>query len=207
MSVFYVMVAVLVIGIIILTNAIVKKRRRYLNIQRRLAAGARGEDRVQEKIMAIMPKDALLFRNLYLPTTSGTTEIDLLLITRKKIFIFEVKNYRGRITGSYRKHDWKQYHHVYGCRYFYNPVWQNEGHIRAFLNLFPEISPAKVCSYVVFTGNCELAHIHVRRRIARVITDAALEKRFRRDSFFARRFLSYGELMTLKDALTPYSRS
>ena len=69
-------------------------------------------------------------RNLYLPRRGGkTAELDLVLISKKAMFVFECKNYDGQIYGDGRRRTWAQYLH--GRRYhFYNPLWQNRNHAR-----------------------------------------------------------------------------
>ena len=78
-------------------------------------------------------------RNLYVPSGRGhTTEIDLLYITQKGIYVVESKNYSGYIFGSESQKTWTgtlytgkdcfgrskvEKHH------FYNPIWQNQAHI------------------------------------------------------------------------------
>lgn len=48
-----------------------------------------------------------ILRNIYVPTPNGnTTEIDVLYITRKGIFVFENKNYAGYIFGNEKNKNW-----------------------------------------------------------------------------------------------------
>lgn len=82
-----------------------------------------------------------IFRNVYIPTPSGTTEIDLLVVSRKGILVFECKDYHGNIYGDGDHPRWIQY-----CgrqkNYFLSPVVQNRTHLKhlsAFLKDFPGI--------------------------------------------------------------------
>ena len=76
-----------------------------------------------------IPENQIL-RNVYIPTKPGkTSEIDLLVISKKAIFVFEVKNYGGNIYGDRDREKWIQY---VGRQkhFFYNPFLQNETHVK-----------------------------------------------------------------------------
>lgn len=71
-----------------------------------------------------------IFRNVYIPRDSNrTAEIDLLVVSKKGIFVFECKNYGGNIYGDARRKRWIQY---LGRKksYFYNPLFQNKNHAK-----------------------------------------------------------------------------
>ncbi len=90
--------------------------------------------------------------NVYLNTCSGTlTEIDLILITHKGLFVFESKNYSGKIYGSDHKLYWDVYYRRKKYQ-IYNPVLQNRTHVNALLYKFPMLRAEDVYSFVVF-GN------------------------------------------------------
>lgn len=71
-----------------------------------------------------------IFRNLYVPTRNGkTSEIDLIVISKKGLLVFECKNYGGNIYGDARRTNWIQY---IGNQknYFYSPLLQNKNHVK-----------------------------------------------------------------------------
>lgn len=72
-----------------------------------------------------------IFRNVYIPVKDSdkTTEIDLLVLSKKGILVFECKNYSGVIYGDGKRKQWVQY---LGRKkyYFRSPVEQNEYHAR-----------------------------------------------------------------------------
>ena len=48
-----------------------------------------------------------ILKNIYIPKDDGTTtEVDLLFITQKGIFVIESKNYIGYIFGSEKQYKW-----------------------------------------------------------------------------------------------------
>lgn len=71
-----------------------------------------------------------ILRNVYIPTPDGrTSEIDLLVVSKKGLLVFECKNYAGNIYGDAKRKKWIQY---LGKQknYFYNPFMQNRTHVK-----------------------------------------------------------------------------
>ena len=76
-----------------------------------------------------VPENQIL-RNVYIPTSDGkSSEIDLLVVSKKGLLVFECKNYGGNIYGDAKRPKWIQY---LGRKksYFYNPLMQNRTHVR-----------------------------------------------------------------------------
>lgn len=94
-------------------------------------AGSAGERIIYNTlIQKFKIPEGQIFRNVYVPTRDGkTSEIDLLVVSKKGIFVFEVKNYGGNIYGDAKLSRWIQY---IGREknYFYNPLLQNKNHAR-----------------------------------------------------------------------------
>lgn len=100
--------------------------------------------------------------NVYIPTQNGTTEIDLLMICRRGIFVFESKNYSGWIFGKESQQKWTQtLPHGRGSykEHFYNPVLQNKGHLQALQNYIGAEVP--LWSIIVFSERCTLKNVQV----------------------------------------------
>lgn len=100
--------------------------------------------------------------NLYIPKENGeTTEIDVLMISRKGLFVFESKNYSGWIFGSETQKNWCQTLPAGRGRshkeYFYNPIMQNCSHIKHLKAVLGEHIP--MCSIIVFSERCTLKSI------------------------------------------------
>lgn len=97
------------------------------------ASGKRGEENLLADVKRFTRfRHVRILTNLYLRESEGrSTEIDLLLLDRDGVFIFESKNYNGMIFGDEQNRNWL---HVLrnGDRFqFYNPIWQNSGHVTA----------------------------------------------------------------------------
>ena len=123
--------------------------------------GLRGEYSIYKKLKNLEDTGAKFLFNLYIPTYKNkTTEIDIIMICNCGVFVFESKNYSGWIFGS-RKF-WTQSLHVgYGItqkEHFYNPIWQNETHIKYLKKIIGEEYP--IHSIVVFSSRCELKNIN-----------------------------------------------
>ena len=77
-------------------------------------------------------------RNIYVPYNGKISEIDVLLIHEKGIFVFESKNYSGWIFGGLENPQWIQCSPNKQKSRFYNTILQNKTHIKAlsqFLNI------------------------------------------------------------------------
>lgn len=100
--------------------------------------------------------DGLMLRNVYIPSENGeTTETDLIYITKKGLFIIESKNYSGWIFGRERDRYWTQSLPDGTKKRFFNPVWQNRGHIR-WLRAFLHDDVLPCFSLIVFSERCTL---------------------------------------------------
>jgi len=111
-----------------------------------------------------------LLANLYLPKPDGsTTEIDLLMISQTGIYVFESKNYSGWIFGDERHKNWTQTLKGNKKNQFYNPIWQNNGHINALMTVLGMQEGNLFKSIIVFSERCELKKINVASPNVRVI--------------------------------------
>lgn len=109
-----------------------------------------GEQALSDTIKKM--KGVIFVPSLLLPAGSGTTEIDGVMISRYGVFVFEVKNRDGRFVGSAEAQEWIQY---LGTKQhtIYNPLRQNDGHVRAVeAALKGIVNPMNIYSIVVFSG-------------------------------------------------------
>ena len=77
-----------------------------------------------------LPKDSYIILNdIMIKSSTGTHQIDHIVISKFGIFVIETKNYYGLIIGDEYKSKWIQYigKNKY---YFNNPIHQNYGHIK-----------------------------------------------------------------------------
>lgn len=100
-----------------------------------------------------------VLKNLYIPIGYGkTTEIDVVMIHRKGIFVFESKNYSGWIFGSRNDRYWTQSLKGGQKNRFYNPILQNQTHINALSRIL-KINSDKFISMIIFSERCTLKKV------------------------------------------------
>jgi hypothetical protein len=130
--------------------------------------GRAGENRIESSLgwLSFWGFKGLCLRNVYVPRSDGSTsEIDLIYVTQKGLFVIESKNYIGYIFGNERNQNWVSTVYAgktwYGRKkidknHFYNPIWQNKSHITALRNYCGNI---KTFSIIAFGNNCELKDV------------------------------------------------
>ena len=102
------------------------------------------------KIYADCFTNMLVLHDVLIDGAAGrTSQIDLILIDPKGVYVVEVKSFEGAVIyGDCAKHDWYCYRG--GKRFdFYNPKMQNEGHIRYLKKLLHEFGNVPYYSIVV----------------------------------------------------------
>lgn len=123
--------------------------------------GNKGEFILYKKLIKIFDKE-YVFTNLYFDNVNtDKTEVDVMAISNKKVYIFEMKNYRGHVYGSENDVYWTQVFNRFSKYKFYNPLRQNYAHTKAiekYLNLeIDDIVPV-----VIFSNNSKLRKINVK---------------------------------------------
>lgn len=120
------------------------------------------------KYVQLFGRKGRILRNIYVPKDNGeTSEIDLLYITQKGIFVFESKNYSGWIFGdekSQKDNDVKPNKEKHS---FYNPIKQNQTHIKWLRSYIGEEIP--LFSIIVFSERCELKKVTITSQDIKVI--------------------------------------
>lgn len=144
--------------------------------------GSRCEEETYEALRHFEKKGYKFLFSTYLPKADGsTTEVDAIVIGPAGIVVIENKDYSGEVIGlEYDKH-WSQ-ERPYACqrneqeRWFYNPIMQNAGHIRAIKRLVGENTP--IYSMVVFSDRCQLKVPNLYQQDVRVTQVRKAEKAF-----------------------------
>ena len=103
------------------------------------------------KLVRLFGRKGKTLRNVYIPKDNGeTSEIDVVYITQKGIFVFESKNYSGWIFGDEKGTYWTAMLANRQKNRFYNPVKQNK-------------------TIIVFSERCELKKIEMDSTDVKVI--------------------------------------
>lgn len=121
------------------------------------------------KFVRLLGRKGKILRNVYLPKNDGgTSEVDVIYITQKGIFIFESKNYSGWIFGNEKNKNWTTVLPNKQKIHFYNPIMQNKTHLKWMKHFIDEDIP--LFSVVVFSERCELKEITVYSEDIKVIS-------------------------------------
>ncbi len=120
--------------------------------------GSIGEFHLYAQIIKASISDLLFIFNRKIPKSDGLyTEIDLILIHPKGIFVLENKDYTRQIYGNANQHDLTIIDNNGHKKTIYNPIRQNERHVSVLAeylkinNLFIDYNQTPIHSIVVFT--------------------------------------------------------
>ncbi|WP_418971929.1 NERD domain-containing protein [Allofournierella sp.] len=102
--------------------------------------------------------ELVVLKNIYIPIQGKTTEIDVVMIHEKGIFVFESKNYSGWIFGNTEQLNWTQCLQNGEKNKFYNPIRQNRTHIKALAE-YLGMPISEFVSYIVFSERCTLKKV------------------------------------------------
>ena len=134
--------------------------------------GSWGEYLTYHKLRSLEKCGGKFLFNAYIPREGGgTTEIDLMLICRDGVFVFESKNYSGWIFGSESRKTW--YVTLPAGRKksrketFYNPIFQNRSHIENLRKIIGD--RVSIFSVIVFSERCNLKKLDITQGDAVVI--------------------------------------
>lgn len=126
-------------------------------------AGASGEYQLYKTLKSYEAAGARFLFNCYLPASNGkTSEIDVIMIYRSGIYVFESKNYGGWIFGSESNQMWTQtLRSRLGVQKerFYNPIKQNRTHIKWIERQIGSMYP--IHNIVVFSNRCEFMDLTI----------------------------------------------
>ena len=116
--------------------------------------GFMGEFWVKQELKKL-PKDKYIILNdIMIKSSKGTHQIDHIIISKYGIFVVEMKNYYGLITGEEHQNKWTQ-HLGKNKYYFNNPIHQNYGHIKALEELL-NLREDKFISIICISNQAKL---------------------------------------------------
>ncbi len=114
-----------------------------------------GEHWVKKELKKLPCEKYRILNDIMIRTSTGTCQIDHLVISPYGIFVIEAKQYHGYITGD--KYDKKWIRHLGRKNMFYeNPIRQNYGHVKSICELL-NLDESKVFNIVCIpSGNVKL---------------------------------------------------
>ncbi|MCA1055278.1 NERD domain-containing protein [Rossellomorea aquimaris] len=143
-----IIVITMIVGVVLLSTPSVK--------------GKIGEGEVKYYLRKLNNSDKYrIFHDILLPSSSGgTTQIDHIVISQAGIFVIETKNYKGWIFGNEQSMQWTQV--IYKRKQkFYNPFYQNHGHIKAIERIIGEQIKVPYYNVVVFGSRAVIKRVSV----------------------------------------------
>lgn len=134
--------------------------------------GLLGEYAIYKKLKHLEKEGTKFLFNVYLPKEDEeTTEIDVLMISKNGIYVFESKNYSGWIFGNEKQKYWTQtLPRGRGSSLktkFLNPIIQNKGHIKYLKNVVGV--DIDVRSIIVFSERCTFKDLTLKSEDIKVI--------------------------------------
>ncbi len=180
-----VLIPILIVVLINYTESKKFKKESYYNITKksyfstRYNTGRYGEYLIYKYLQNFEYDGAKFLFNIYVPKRNEeTTEIDVLMISRKGLFVFESKNYSGWIFGSENQKYWYQTLPKGRRRShkesFYNPIFQNSTHVKYLKSLIETTIP--IFSVIVFSDRCTLKNINLQKSDVYVVNRYNINK-------------------------------
>ncbi|NLJ18314.1 nuclease-related domain-containing protein [Globicatella sulfidifaciens] len=146
-----------------------------------------------------------LMTNLYTPKEDGsTTEVDLIMISETGIYVFESKNYSGWIFGDENQKNWTQTLQNKQKNKFFNPIWQNNGHISALKSAVGIDDENLYKSYIIFSERCTLKKVNVTSKNIKVIKRNSFLKHIKRDLLESEKILNIEQIDGIYEKLGKY---
>ena len=163
--------------------------------------GQRGENLIADILYDTVTGEFALFQNVYVPNEGKTSEIDLVMVHEKGVFVFESKNYGGWIYGSIEDLNWTQ---MFPDRksLFYNPVRQNQNHIKA-LSQYLQMPERCFYSYIVFSDRCLLRKVPDNTSSMIITQSVELDEHLKRMISALPPLYSAEEVRRIADRLVP----
>lgn len=171
--------------------------------------GRHGEYLAYKRLQHFEETGGKFLFNVYIPKGNNeTTEIDMLLICSKGLFVFESKNYSGWIFGNERNNNWTQTLPIGRGRShkerFYNPIMQNATHIKHLRRIISGNIPIR--SIIVFSDECTLKDITIINSDVRVVNCYEVASAVAQICSQETDFLTHTEIDDLYSKLYPYTQ-
>lgn len=191
------------------TNSTYYKVTGYSYLSVRWDLGRYGEYLTYRNLRPYEAEGAKFIFNCYLPRDNGdTTEVDVLMIYKSGLYVFESKNYSGWIFGNEKSKTWTQTL-PQGRRshkeHFLNPIMQNKLHIKWLRSLLQD-ETIPIHSVIVFSERCTLKKVDIFSSNAVVIKRNILCKTVGEIDAKATVTLEIDKVMGLYEKLYPYSQ-
>jgi predicted RNA-binding Zn-ribbon protein involved in translation (DUF1610 family) len=117
--------------------------------------GVIGEKTVSSVLYFLDNSKYKVVNNVVLKIGDKTSQIDHIVISDFGMFVIETKNYKGWIVGNEKSEHWTQVIYSYKSK-FYNPIRQNEGHIKTLRRCLNDYPDLEYVSIIVFSSTANI---------------------------------------------------
>ncbi|MEG1447929.1 MAG: nuclease-related domain-containing protein [Oscillospiraceae bacterium] len=167
----YIVIVTIIIGLIIILFSNVNVIKFYLSdYHKETKRGYRktmnhlgnfGEYLIFQRLCKVKGYKKIL-SNVYIKKRSGDyTEVDVIMVHTSGIYVIESKNYKGHISGYKTAKNWTQSLGRNTKNQFYNPLQQNEAHMRGIKYCLDLPDMSLLHSVIVFSNNSDLSEVHI----------------------------------------------
>lgn len=130
----------------------------FIKLKMPMWKGKYSEKLVYKKMLQL-PDEYIIFNDLLFESNGRSTQIDHVVVSPYGVFVIETKGYKGWILGGEKSEYWTQV--IYKSkRLFYNPIKQNDGHVRFLRYLLKCSVDIPFFPIVVFNNSANLK-VHV----------------------------------------------
>ncbi len=114
--------------------------------------------------LRFLPIKKQLYVNIPIKSDKGTSKVNILMVTLKGIFLFEIHNKRGFVSGDERNSKWSVVVNSKKKITFPNPVIVTKSSTEGLVDIFPFVHPNLFYSYIIFDNNSDLSQIDIYNR-------------------------------------------
>lgn len=148
---------IVIIGVILFFTLII-----FIRLKMPMWKGNYSEHLVYNEILELSD-EYYIFNDLLFESNGRSTQIDHIVVSTYGVFVIETKGHKGWILGGEYSEYWTQI--IYKNKYqFYNPIKQNEGHVRFLRYLLKCSVDIPLIPIVVFNNSADLK-VHVKDHI------------------------------------------
>lgn len=141
----------LVIVLIVFRLIISKRDKRVYDIERPV----RDIESYVHEILTTLPSEYYVLSDVWFAGNGRSTQIDHIVVSPYGVFVIETKGHKGWIVGGEYSEYWKRYIHGY-VKEFYNPILQNNAHVRFLSYLLSGMSELNFIPVVVFNDEAQI---------------------------------------------------
>ena len=178
------------------------KVKKYPLIFTVLTTGNLGEYLTYVKLKEVESSAKFLF-NVYLNNSNESTEVDIIMISKYGIYVFESCNISGRIYANENDKFWTIKSKGKTIQK-YSPIKQNLFHTNRLIKLFPNFPKSLYEQYVVLSERCSIGKMDIHTNYIHVIKRENLVNEIKENQNNCNEKLSSNEVDMIYNALYKY---